>query len=221
MMSGGGGKSSSGIDDMTAGMTQMFGGLFGNSGKPYRESGKVLEDYLSRARDAQNPFLEMGTKAIPKYQKWLNGMKDPSGFINGLMDNYGESPWAKYQQEQALRASGNAGSSTGMGGSTPMSQFNQQNARDISSQDMNSWLQNVLGINTQYGAGLNNEIQGGQHSADTLGQLYSNFGEDLAGVKYNSLAAKARDKADIWGGFFKTGGGAAKEAKDYFKWGQG
>lgn len=209
MFSGAGGGSSS-ASDISQGLSQMFSGLFSNSGKPYRESGKVLEDYLRRARDTQNPFLDMGTGAIPQYQDWLKGMKDPSGFINNLMGNYGESPWAKFQQEQALRASGNQGAASGMGGSTPMSQFNQQNARDISSQDMNSWLQNVLGINTQYGTGLHNEIQGGQHAADELSSLYKDFGEDLAGTKYNSLAAKNKDRNDIWGGAFRAGEGAAK-----------
>lgn len=207
---GGGGGGMGGMGDISQGLTQMFGGIFGHSDKPYREAKKILEDYLGRARDTQNPFLDMGKSAIPKYQEWLNGMKDPSGFINGLMNNYGESPWAKFQQEQALRASGNAGSAAGLGGSTPMSQFNQQNARDISSQDMDKWLQNVLGINKEYGTGLGNEINSGQHAADSLTNLYSDMGSSIAGAKYGQQAAKNKDRNDIWGGAFKTGEGIAK-----------
>lgn len=196
--------------DISQGLTQLFGGLFGNSGKPYKEAGKVLEDYLRRARDTQNPFLEMGKGAIPQFDEWLNGMKDPSGFINHLMGGYQESPFAKFQQEQAMRAAQNQGSASGLTGSTPLTQFAQQNARDISSQDMNTWLQNVLGINTQYGAGRQSQIAGGQHAADALSQLYQNFGENLAGAKYGSIAGKQKDRNDIWGGLFRTGEGAAK-----------
>jgi hypothetical protein len=199
-----------GGNDFANGLTQFFGGLFGNSGEPYKKAGNELEDYLRRATSGQNPFLNMGKDAIPRYQEWLNGMKDPSGFINNLMGNYSESPWAKYQQQQALRASGNQGSASGLGGSTPMAQFNQQNARDISSQDMNQWLQNVLGVNTQYGEGQHNMINGGQHAADMLSNLYGRFGEDIAGARYNQAAGRNKDRNDLWGGWFNTGKGAAE-----------
>jgi len=207
---GGGGGGSSAGDDLSQGFNQSFTGFFGHSDKPYRESGKVLEDYLGRARDTQTPFLQMGKEAIPDYQQWLQGQRDPSGFINNLMRQYSESPWAKYQQDQSMRAAGNMGSASGLTGSTPLTQFAQQNAHDISQQDMSSWLQNVLGINTQYGSGLQNEINSGQNAANSLSKLYSDFGGNLAASKYNSQAAHNQDKVNKWGGLFRMGEGAAK-----------
>jgi hypothetical protein len=102
------------------------------------------------------------------------------------------------------------GSANGLTGSTPLTQFAQQNARDISSQDMNGWLQHVLGINTQYGSGLQNEINSGQNAANSLSKLYSDFGGNLAASKYGSQAAHNKDKVDKWGGLFRMGEGAAK-----------
>lgn len=199
---------SSGFGGGGGGLEQFLSGMFSRSDKPYKEAGKTLEDYLRQGREAQNPFLEAGKGAIPQFQEWLNGMKDPSGFINNLMGKYSESPWAKYQQEQALRASGNMGSASGMGGSTPMAQFNQQNARDISSQDMDKWLQNVLGINTQYGAGQNSLIQGGQHAADSIGSLLNSFGTNIAKARFGEESEKNQNRNNIWGGaynMFKRG----------------
>jgi hypothetical protein len=118
------------------------------------------------------------------------------------MGKYSESPWAKYQQEQALRASGNMGSASGMGGSTPMAQFNQENARNISSQDMNQWLQNVLGINTQYGAGLGHQIGIGQGAANQLTGLYGDMGRNMAEAAYGARAGRNQDRNSIWGGLF-------------------
>ncbi len=210
MGNGFGGSFGGGAGDFGNGMAQFFGGLFGDSGRPYRDARNSLEEYMGKATGAQNPFLDMGKDAIPKYQEWLNGMKDPSGFINNLMGKYNESPWAKYQKEQALRASGNQGSASGLNGSTPMAQFNQQNAQNISSQDMNQWLQSVLGINSQYGEGEHNMINGGQHAADQISRLYNNFGEDIAGARYNEGAARNRDRNDIWGGWFNAGKGAGE-----------
>ncbi len=190
------------------GFEQFLSGLFGGSDKPYKEAGKTLEDYLRQGKDVQNPFLEAGTGAIPKFQEWLNGMKDPSGFINNLMGKYSESPWAKYQQEQAMRAAGNQGSASGMSGSTPMGQFLQQNARDISSQDMDKWLQNVLGINTQYGAGQHSLIQGGQHAADSISDLLKSFGGDIAKAKFGEQSERNQNRNNMIGGaynMFKRG----------------
>ncbi len=190
------------IDDS---VNQLFGGLFGGNDKPFREAGDKLENYMGQARDTQNPFLKMGTGAIPQFQQWLQGMKDPSGFINTLMGKYQESPWAKFQQDQSARRFGNAGSASGLTGSTPLAQFEQQNMHDISSQDMDKWLSHVLGINTQYGGGLQNEITGGQNAANSITDMLKSMGTDMAGLAGSESYAKNKDRNDIWGGLFNTG----------------
>jgi hypothetical protein len=184
------------------GIGQILSGLFGDSGAPYKDAMKQYEKWGQKGQDVQNPFMNMGKDAIPQFQEWLKGQKDPSGFINKLMGGYNESPWAKYQQEQALRASGNQGSAAGLNGSTPMSQFNQQNARDISSQDQNQWLNHVLGINTQYGQGLGNQITGGQNAANALTNMYSDMGKNMAEAAYGKRAGQQQDRNSIWGGLF-------------------
>lgn len=200
----------SGFSDIGQGLGGIFSGLFGHSDRPYKEAGNTLKDYLGQATATQNPFMKMGTNAIPQQQEWLQGQKDPSGFINNLMGKYSESPWAKFQQEQSARRFGNAGSASGLTGSTALGQFEQQNAHDISQQDMQQWLSNVLGINTQYGAGLQNEITGGQSAANSISELLRSMGTNIAGNEYDQAAAKNRDRNDLWGGIFQTAGGAAK-----------
>ncbi len=184
----------------------ILGGLFGHSDRPYKDAMKQYQEYMGKAEGVQNPFLDFGKKAMPGYEEWLSGMKDPSGFMNKLMGNYQESPYAKYQQQQALRAAGNMGSvgNTAAGGlgSTPMAQFEQQNARDISSQDMNSWLQKVLGVNQQYGQGLFGQMGMGQHAADILAQMYGQMGQNMGGLAYGAGAGKNQDLMSILGGLF-------------------
>jgi hypothetical protein len=190
---GGGGGGGGGLDT-------FLSGLFGHSGRPYDDAMKQYQEWANKAQGAQDPYINAGKGAIPQFQEWLNGMKDPSGFINNLMGKYQESPWAKYQQEQALRASGNAGSAGGLLGSTPMSQFNQENARNISSQDMGNWLQNVLGINTQYGAGQSDLIHGGQNAANAMTNFYGDMGRQMGEQAYNKRRAENMDRRNIWGG---------------------
>jgi hypothetical protein len=185
-----------------AGLGQLFSGLFGNSGAPYQAAEKELNDFYNRASGVQNPFYNWGKEGMPKMNDWLGGMKDPSGFINNLMGKYQESPWAKYQQDQSARRFGNEGAASGMSGSTPLAQFQQQNMHDISSQDMNQWLQNVLGVNTQYGQGLNNQIGVGQNAANSLTDINKDFGKSIAQMQYGNKAGQQQDRNSIWGALF-------------------
>lgn len=176
-----------------SGLGGFLGGLFGDSGAPYEDAMKQYQQWSNKAQGAQNPFLQAGQGAIGNFQNWLSGMQDPSQFINKLMGQYQESPWAKYQQQQSVRSGQNAASASGLLGSTPFAQQLQQNASNISSQDMNQWLQNVLGINTQYGAGNQSLINTGAGSANALTGLYNQMGQDMSGLAYGRGAAQNND----------------------------
>jgi len=204
----GGGGFGSGFNpgDFFSGAGSFFNGLFGDSGRPYQDAMDQYKEWANKAQNAQNPFLQAGTGAIPQYQEWLNGMKDPSGFINNLMGQYKESPWAKYQQNQAMRAGMNAASAGGTLGSTPFIQQSQQNASNISSQDMQNWLGQVLGINTQYGGGLFGEMGMGQNAANALTNMYGDMGRQMGEGAFGKRAGEQQDRNNIWGGLFDMAG---------------
>lgn len=185
------------------GLGQLFGGLFGNSDAPYKDAMKEFEKYFGQAQQMQSPFYQAGVGTLPMYQNYIGGMKNPSQFINNLMGGYKESSWAKYQQDQATRAAQNQGSAMGLTGSTPLTQFAQQNARDISSQDMGSWLQNVLGINKEYGQGLNNLVSGGQNAANNMSNMLTQLAQLMGQGAYGQRAGQQQDMNNIIGGIIK------------------
>jgi hypothetical protein len=190
-----------------SGAGHLLGGLFGDSGKPYGDYQNEYQKWVNKAQGAQQPYQDAGTGAIGKYQDWLNKQQDPSGFINDLMGQYSESPYAKYQQQQSLKAGQNAASASGLTGSTPLFQQLQQNSQDISSKDQNQWLQHVLGINTEYGQGQENLINGGQNSANQLTNLYGQAGNNMGEAAYNKGAGKQNDFwTSIGGGLGMLGG---------------
>jgi hypothetical protein len=182
------------------GLGGLFGGLFGNSGSPYDKAMEQYENWANRAEGVQQPYLNAGQGALGNYQQWLQGQRDPSGFINNLMGQYKESPYAHYLQQQSMNAGQNAASAAGLTGSTPLMQQLQQNANNISSQDMNQWLQNVLGINTQYGQGQHNLVQGGQQSANALTNMYNQMGQNMGEAAYGREAGKNQDLWNMIGG---------------------
>lgn len=178
-----------------SGLGGFLGGLFGDSGSSYDKAMQEYQKYMNMAQGTQQPYLDAGKGAIGDYQKWLEGQKDPSGFINKLMGDYSESPYAHNLQQQSLNAGQNAASASGLMGSTPLMQQLQQNSGQIASADQNQWLQNVLGINTQYGQGQNNLMTGGQNAANSLTNMYNQMGQNMGQAAYGKDAGK---KQDFW-----------------------
>ncbi len=168
--------------------------LFG-SDKPYKDAMHQYRKYTEQGRQTQQPWLQAGQQAIPQYQNWLQSQQNPSEFINNLMGQYQESPYAQYMQQQSMNSGQNAASASGLMGSTPLMQQLQQNAGNIASSDIGSWLQNVLGINTQYGQGQQNLMQGGQNSANALSGMYQNAGQNMGQAAYGAANARNQD----WG----------------------
>jgi hypothetical protein len=193
--------------NMGSGLFGLLGGMFGNSGAPYNDAMNEYQKWAQQAQGFQNPYMQAGQGAIGNYQNWAQGMQDPSQFINGLMGQYQESPFAKYQQQQGIRTANNMGSASGLTGSTPLQMQAQQNAQNISSGDMNSWLQNVLGINSQYGQSQQNLMSGGQNAANSLTSLYGNMAPWMGGAAYGQQAGKNQDFWNMLGGGLKLGAG--------------
>lgn len=162
-----------------AGQYGLLGGLLGGNDNPYADAMDQYQQYAQQALQQQQPFYNAGVGAIGQYQNWLNSMKDPSGFMNNLMGQYQESPYAAYMKRQANNAGINAASASGLMGSTPFLQQAQENAQNISNKDLSSWLQNVLGINSQYGQGVGNLMAGGQNAANALTNMYGNMGASM------------------------------------------
>lgn len=179
---------------------QFISGFTNDSARPYIKGSDRYGQLAEQGKNYQNPFFQFGREQLPNYGNWLESMKNPTDFINNIMGQYQESPFAHYQQQQAQRAGTNAASASGLIGSTPFAQQLQQNAGNIASQDQNNWLQNVLGINTQYGQGLGGAISGGQHAGDILTQLQQMLAEYQGGAAYGQAAGEGYDRSNRIGG---------------------
>ena len=186
--------------DLFDSLGSLFGGILGSTNNPYKDAMKQFQKYANQSAGYQNPFFNLGKDSIGPYQDWLSGMKDPSEFLNNLMGNYKESEGSKYLQDQAMKAATNAASASGLTGSTPFQLQAQQNASGIAAEDMNSWLQNALGINSQYGQGLQGNINFGQNAANNLSNIFGNLGQNMGQGKFGQNQMNNNNLSDIFSG---------------------
>ncbi len=183
-----------------SGLGGLLGGLFGHSDKPFDKAEQAYKQWNTQAQGHQAPYDSAGRAAIPAYQQWLQTQQNPTQFINDTMNQYQESPYARFLQQQSINAGENEASALGLLGSTPMMQQLQQNAHNISSADQNQWLQNVLGINQQYGQGQQNLMNQGQNSANTLSNLANQMGQRMGDAEYNKYATKENNRMNMLSG---------------------
>lgn len=187
-----------------SGLGGIFGGLFGKD--PYKNASREYERGANQAAGYQNPFFQAGTGALGDFQNYLKNMKDPSEFLNNLMKNYQESDYTKNLKNASERSGINAASASGLIGSTPFLKQQQKNAGEIESAGMNDWLSNALGINKQYGSGLEDLISGGQNAGNKLSDIFSDLGGFKAGSSYGSDMNKNKQMQDFFSGLMSLFG---------------
>lgn len=178
----------------------IFGGLFGDSGAGYNEAAKHMEEYMRKAMENYQPFLGAGQAAIPQYQDWMSQFKDPVKFLENTLSKYQMSPGAMNQMQQAQRAATNAASASGLSGSTAHMREAGNIASQATSNDMQQYLKNILGIGGQYGEGLNTLMRGGLGAAGGMGNLYQNMGNQISDWRGSGAASGQNDMNKLFSG---------------------
>ncbi len=183
------------------GLGALLSSLFGNSSAPYQAGMNQMQGGMNQMQQWEQPWMQNGQQAMGNYNNMLGSMSNPSQFINNLMQNYQQSPNATYQMAQGQRANNNAAAASGMLGSTPFQQQSQQTAQGISSADMNQWLQNALGVNSQALQGYGNEMQMGQNATNSLLNQYGQYNTNMGQLAYGQANAQNQNMGQgIMGG---------------------
>jgi hypothetical protein len=172
-------------------------GLYTSDNDPYKQASGQFEKYANQAKEYQQPFYDASVNSIAPYQASLSKMADPQEYFNSIMSGYSSSPYAKYEQQNAMNAATNSASASGLTGSTPLMMQEEQTASDISSQDMDKYFADILGINKDYLTGLDSLIKGGQGSANSLTSLFSNVGSSMGQAAFGSAQQSNKMKQQL------------------------
>jgi hypothetical protein len=152
--------------------------LTGQGGDPAGAARGYYEQIPGMAQGYFNPFIQRGERAGGILEGQFGQMaQDPSAFIAKIMEGYTQSPGYQRQQEEMLKAAGNTAAAGGMRGSQLDVGQEADITRRLQGDDMQQFLQNVLGVQQQ---GLGGE----QHLYDVgygaTGQLESDTARSLS-----------------------------------------
>jgi hypothetical protein len=177
---------------------------------PQSEANKYLGQIPGIAKQYYNPYISQGQTAGNKLtDQYGNLINDPTGIINKIMAGYSMSPGAKYQSGLLTKGIANTAAAGGFAGTPEAQRQYAQTAGDVTSEDMQQYLQNALGA---YGAGLSGESdiynKGFQASGDLVDALSSVLGSQ-GGLAFNQGTQSNMDRQALMNAIMKAFSGGA------------
>lgn len=182
------------------GIFDMFSGGSNpaDAAMPYLNKVEPLE------RENYSPYINRGNDAASNLSPQFEQMtKDPAAFLEMLMGSYEPSKGYGLRRDEALRSAGNSAAAGGMRGSINDINNEAHITDSLLSDDMQQWLQNVLGIQ---GTGMSGE----SHFADEGYDATKNMTSDLSNLfgtqsqlAFQGAANQNKTSSDMMSGLMK------------------
>jgi hypothetical protein len=134
-----------------------------------------------------NPYMQAGQGALGAFQGALAQGQDPMALYNQMLSGYRESPEFNAQLQAGTNAANNAASASGMLGSGAEAQAAAGRAQDLRSQDVQNYLNSVMGLRNQYLQGQQSLVDTGMQGATGGANVLNNLGQDI-GQGYTGIA---------------------------------
>ena len=188
-------------------LSSLFGG---KQRSPMDAANQYLNQIPGVGHEGYDPYVNAGLDASGRTKSAYESlMEDPSGFIDNIMKNYKTSEGYNFQKDLLTKELGNTAAAGGIAG-TPLDQLNQGQAiQGLLSNDMQQYLQNVLG---RYDTGLKGEegIAGrGFDASKLLTDLLGGALNQQGGLAFQDQQQKNQNKNDMWHMFGKALGAGA------------
>lgn len=163
----------------------LFPTLFGRKRNPEQEANRYLEQIPGIGRESFNPFIQQGQQAQEALSPIYGQMaQNPMDYLNQILGGYQPSAGYQYKQKQLMDTARNAAAAGGYAG-TPYDQREQTElVNSLLGQDMQQFLQNVLGIQGAGIGGYEGAVGRGYESSGMLADLLSGKLGSQAGLAY-------------------------------------
>jgi phage-related minor tail protein len=157
-----------------------------------------------------DPFINYGKEAANTLTPQFNQMsQDPAAFLESIMSKYQPSRAYQLRNEEALRAAGNTAAAGGLRGSLGDIKNESRISDALLGQDMQEWLNNVLGIQKEGQQGLGHQFDTGFNATQGLTGDLSNVLGTQASLAFQGQANQNKSRSDALSGILQAIGGIA------------
>lgn len=188
----------------------LLGNMMSNSGDDGAGAQALLQQAHQMGKDTFDPYINRGHAAQDRASGQYNRMSEnPMDFLNQITEGYSPSEGYRFREKHALNAARNSAAAGGISG-TYNDQLGQADlVNGLLGQDMQQWLQNVLGVQGMGLQGLENEAGRGFGASQSLADLLGNIAGSQAGLSYNRDQASSNSLGNIIGGIGGLAGSLA------------
>jgi hypothetical protein len=175
-----------------------------------------LQQYLQKALGYMSPYQKTGTNAMSDYFNMLRHGEDSQGMVNNIMGGYSESPSATFQRKQGLADISTGAAARGLLGSGSQARSMMNYGQDLTNQDMQQYLNNILGVRNSTMSGLGQLSRMGEQAAGQMGDWNMQTGDDIANIMAKIAEAQANSQQDSENDFGSIMSGLGKGIMSLF-----
>ncbi len=182
--------------------------LFKGGKNPADAAMPYLNQIPGVGHNAYDPYIQEGQNAYNQMQGPISQMtQDPAAFLEKIMGSYEPSKGYQLRRDEALRAAGNTAAAGGMRGSMQDIESESRLTDSLLGEDMQQWLNNVLGLQTQGLQGQQVFYNSGLQSSGNLADLLGGALNQKAGLAFQGQAQKNANKAALLKALLQGAGG--------------
>ncbi len=193
----------------TGGLSEVIRPLIPKKGgDPNEAANKYLDQIPGQLKEYADPYIQQGRDAYgqlsPEYNKMTS---DPTAFLENMMKGYEPSKAYQMQRDEALKAAGNSAAAGGMRGTEMDRDDSSRIASMLQGQDMQQWLQNVMGVKDRGMQGQQGFYDKGFMASSQLGSDLSNVLGTKATNAFQGEQQKTQARNDMISNLMKLFGG--------------
>lgn len=186
---------------------------------PSDKASEYLNQIPGQVHDIYDPYVKQGQDAYNQLNPIYGRMgQDPTAFLEQMMKGYAPSRGYQLKRDEALRAAGNTAAAGGMRGSMSDITGQERLASSLMGQDMQQWLNNVMGIQDRGTGGLQNFYNNGFNASNAMAGDLTNALGSSASNAYQGQRNRNQGWSDLLGGALGLG---AMGAGSYYGAGAG
>lgn len=179
----------------------LTGGLFGGGGNPADAAMPYINQIPGELKKYLQPYVDRGNQAYDFLNPLFSQMaSDPAGYLKGIESQYSESPDFIRRRDEAEQAARTASAAGGMLGTPDQLKQASQIADSLQGQDMQQWLQNVMGLQGRGISGESGFEQQGYGASSNLAQALASVLAQQGNLAFQRQQQEDQSASDLFGG---------------------